>query len=128
MRKRTAFTAGIALLVAAGILAGCSANKSLDRSSDDKNAGTKHEEPATSEDPKTTVTTTTGTTETSETSDPSDTRETLGDIGEAYYKEATADDIVEYDGLQCVKDQLLVSCNLGTSKEQMEMVCEEVGA
>ena len=66
------FTAGIALLVAAGILAGCSANKSLDRSSDDKNAGTKHEEPATSEDPKTTVTTTTGTTETSETSDPSD--------------------------------------------------------
>ena len=128
MRKRTVFTAGIALLVAAGILAGCSANKSLDRSSDDKNAGTKHEEPATSEDPKTTVTTTTGTTETSETSDPSDTRETLGDIGEAYYKEATADDIVEYDGLQCVKNQLLVSCNLGTSKEQMEMVCEEVGA
>lgn len=119
---KPAYAAGVALLVAAAVFAGCSK-----KSYDDDNVRVSGElevaSVETGDDPTTTVTT-----ETSDTSDTDYSRETLGDIGENYYKEASADDVVEYDGLRCVKNQLLVSCNIGTSKEQMEEVCEEVGA
>lgn len=119
---KPAYAAGVALLVAAAVFAGC-AKKAYD----DDNVRVSGELEVTSvetgDDPTTTVTT-----ETSDTSETDYSRETLGDIGENYYKEASADDVVEYDGLRCVKNQLLVSCNIGTSKEQMEEVCEEVGA
>jgi len=119
---KPAYAAGVALLVAAAVFAGCSK-----KAYDDDNVRVSGELEVTSvetgDDPTTTVTT-----ETSDTSETDYSRETLGDIGENYYKEASADDVVEYDGLRCVKNQLLVSCNIGTSKEQMEEVCEEVGA
>ena len=118
---KPAYAAGVALLVAAAVFAGCS------KKAYDDNVRVSGELEMTSvetgDDPTTTVTT-----ETSDTSETDYSRETLGDIGENYYKEASADDVVEYDGLRCVKNQLLVSCNIGTSKEQMEEVCEEVGA
>lgn len=52
------------------------------------------------------------------------------DIGEAYSKDPTAEDIVTdpETGLSYVKNQLLVSADFGTTKEQMEKVAEEVGA
>ena len=119
---KPAYAAGVALLVAAAVFAGCSK-----KAYDDDNVRVSGELEVTSvetgDDPTTTVTT-----ETSDTSETDYSRETLGDIGENYYKEASADDVVEYDGLRCVKNQLLVSCNIGTSKEQMEEVCKEVGA
>ena len=119
---KPAYAAGVALLVAAAVFAGCSK-----KAYDDDNVRVSGELEVTSvetgDDPTTTVTT-----ETSDTSETDYSRETLGDIGENYYKEASVDDVVEYDGLRCVKNQLLVSCNIGTSKEQMEEVCEEVGA
>ncbi|MBR2992502.1 MAG: hypothetical protein IKF31_04280 [Clostridiales bacterium] len=119
---KPAYAVGVALLVAAAVFAGCSK-----KAYDDDNVRVSGELEVTSvetgDDPTTTVTT-----ETSDTSETDYSRETLGDIGENYYKEASADDFVEYDGLRCVKNQLLVSCNIGTSKEQMEEVCEEVGA
>ena len=62
--------------------------------------------------------------------DPVKDTESLDDIGENYFKEADPDDIVydEETGLIYVKNQLLVSCKLGTSREEMEDVCEEIGA
>lgn len=120
---KPAYAAVAALLAAATVLSGCS-NKEKDSniqySGDLTVAFTE-----TDEDPTTTVTTTT---ETSDTSDTDYSRETLADLGEMYYKEATVDDIVEYNGLSAVKNQLLISCNIGTPKEEMEKVCEEVGA
>lgn len=53
---------------------------------------------------------------------------TRSDIGENYFKEPSSDDVVTYNGIYYVKNQLLVSCELGTSKEEMESVCRDVGA
>ena len=70
------------------------------------------------------------TTETTEETDSVSEKETLADIGENYYKEATAEDIVidEETGLRYVKNQLLISCSLGTPKEEIEKICEEINA
>lgn len=64
--------------------------------------------------------------------DPDEEREVepLEDIGENYFKQPTEDDIVidEESGLQYVKNQLLVSAYMGTPKEAIEEMVEEVGA
>jgi len=120
---KPAYAAGVALLVAAAVFAGCAKKDSSDSDNVRVSGELEVTSVETGDDPTTTVTT-----ETSDTSETDYSRETLGDIGENYYKEASVDDVVEYDGLRCVKNQLLVSCNIGTSKEQMEEVCEEVGA
>ena len=120
---KPAYAAGVALLVAAAVFAGCAKTDNSDSDNVRVSGELEVTSVETGDDPTTTVTT-----ETSDTSETDYSRETLGDIGENYYKEASVDDVVEYDGLRCVKNQLLVSCNIGTSKEQMEEVCEEVGA
>ena len=55
---------------------------------------------------------------------------TFDDIGEAYFKEPTAADIVEDDelGIRYVRNQLLVSAFMGLDKSVMEDICEEIGA
>ena len=55
---------------------------------------------------------------------------TFDDIGEAYFKQPTADDIVvdEETGIQYVRNQLLVSAFMGLEKSVMEDICEEIGA
>lgn len=120
---KPAYAAGVALLVAAAVFAGCSRKNDSDNDNVRVSGELDVVDVENDEDPTTTVTT-----DTSDTSDTDYSRETLGDIGENYYKEASPDDVVEYDGLRCVKNQLLVSCNIGTPKEDMEMACEEVGA
>ena len=57
-------------------------------------------------------------------------REPLKDIGENYYKNVTMDDVAfdEETGIQYVKNQLLISCELGTPKELVQDVCNEIGA
>ena len=52
------------------------------------------------------------------------------DIGEAYFKEPTAADIVVDDelGIRYVRNQLLVSAFMGLEKSVMEDICEEIGA
>lgn len=57
-------------------------------------------------------------------------KEPLEDIGESYYKEASSAD-VELDadsGLRYVKNQLLISCELGTPKEKVEKICKKYDA
>ena len=122
---KPAYAAGVALLVAAAVFAGCAKKDNSDSDNVRVSGELEVADIENGEDPTTETTDASDTTETSET-DYS--RETLGDIGENYYKEASVDDVVEYDGLRCVKNQLLVSCNIGTPKEQMEDVCEEIGA
>ena len=64
-------------------------------------------------------------------SDPEREKEPLEDIGENYYKEVTSMDEVEFNeetGIQYVKNQLLISCELGTPKELVQDVCNEIGA
>lgn len=75
-----------------------------------------------------TESTTDETHETTSETDP--VKDTLADIGENYYKEVSPEDVVidEETGLQYAKNQLLVSCSIGTPKEEMEKVCEEIGA
>ena len=57
------------------------------------------------------------------------TPETTSDI---YFKEPEANDIVtdEKTGYTYVKNQLLISCNMGTpnDKEKIQKICEEIGA
>ena len=65
------------------------------------------------------------------TPDPERETEPLEDIGENYYKEVTSMDEVEFNeetGIQYVKNQLLISCELGTPKELVQDVCNEIGA
>ena len=65
------------------------------------------------------------------TPDPEREKEPLEDIGENYYKEVTSMDEVEFNeetGIQYVKNQLLISCELGTPKELVQDVCNEIGA
>ena len=54
------------------------------------------------------------------------------DIGDNYYKEAGKDDIVtdEKTGRKYVKNQLLISCTMGTpnDKEKIQKICEELDA
>ena len=54
------------------------------------------------------------------------------DIGDNYYKEAGKDDIVtdEKTGRRYVKNQLLISCTMGTpnDKEKIQKICEELDA
>ena len=56
--------------------------------------------------------------------------EPLIDIGENYYKPAKETDIVfdESTGIRYVKNQLLVSCYLGYSRDEVEPIFDEVGA
>lgn len=65
--------------------------------------------------------------------DPGDTTDpysdmTFKDIGEMYFKQPSKDDIEETDGIRYVKNQLLLSCRIGTSKETIEELCEEINA
>lgn len=62
--------------------------------------------------------------------DSDDEDASLIDIGENYYKPATMEDVVIDDetGIKYVKNQLLVSCNLGTDRDIMEAIFEEVDA
>ena len=57
-------------------------------------------------------------------------REPLKDIGENYYKNVTMDDVAfdEETGIQYVKNQLLISCELDTPKELVKDVCNEIDA
>ena len=57
-------------------------------------------------------------------------REPLKDIGENYCKDITMDDVAfdEETGIQYAKNQLLLSCELGTPKELVQDVCNEIGA
>ena len=122
---KPAYAAGVALLVATAVFAGCAKKENSDSDNVRVSGELEVADVENGEDP---TTETTDASDTTETSDTDYSRETLGDIGENYYKEASPDDVVEYDGLRCVKNQLLVSCNIGTPKEDMEMACEEVGA
>lgn len=56
--------------------------------------------------------------------------EPFSDIGEIYMKDFTEDDIVfdEETGLRFIRNQLLVSAFLGTPKEAIEEIANEVGA
>lgn len=56
--------------------------------------------------------------------------ETLSDIGENYFKEAKPDDIEtdKASGIVYVKNQLLISCEIGTPKEEVEKICEKLDA
>ena len=51
---------------------------------------------------------------------------------ELYYKDSTKDDIVtdEKTGISYVKNQLLISCSVGTpnDKEKIQKICDEIGA
>lgn len=57
-------------------------------------------------------------------------KEPLGDIGEAYFKEAKLEDVIldTETGLQYVKNQLLISAYMGTPKEAIEEIAEEFDA
>jgi hypothetical protein len=64
------------------------------------------------------------------TSDTTHGKETLSDIGENYFKDVSPDD-VETDkdtGIVYVKNQLLISCEIGTPKEEIEKICKEIDA
>ncbi len=63
-------------------------------------------------------------------SEPSRELESLGDIGEAYCKELRDEDVVfdEATGLQYVKNQILISAYMGTPREAVEEIVDEVGA
>ncbi|MBO4702468.1 MAG: cellulose binding domain-containing protein [Lachnospiraceae bacterium] len=56
--------------------------------------------------------------------------EPLGDIGEAYCKELRDEDVVfdEETGLQYVKNQILISAYMGTPREAIEEIIDEIGA
>ena len=65
--------------------------------------------------------------------EPSETDENgFADIGENYYKEPAPGDIVtdEKSGRTYVKNQLLISCEMGTpdAKAKVKKICEEIGA
>ena len=64
------------------------------------------------------------------TPDPEREKEPLEDIGENYYKNVTMDDVAfdEETGIQYVKNQLLISCELDTPKELVQDVCNEIDA
>lgn len=80
--------------------------------------------------------TTSVTTTVSETTKDTKPSETDGsgseNIGENYFKEPGPDDIVTDDlsGLQFVKNQLLISCEMGTPdvKAKVQEICDEIGA
>ena len=57
-------------------------------------------------------------------------KETLSDIGDNYYKEPSTDDIQtdKESGIVYVKNQLLISCEIGTPKEKVEDICKELDA
>lgn len=57
-------------------------------------------------------------------------KEPLGDIGENYFKPATAADVVtdEETGIKYVRNQLLISAYLGTPRVAIEEIAEELGA
>ena len=54
----------------------------------------------------------------------------FGDQGDAYYKEAHDKDIVRdpESGYKYVQNQLLISCEMGTSREKVEDICKELNA
>lgn len=56
--------------------------------------------------------------------------EPLGDIGEAYCKELRDEDVVfdEETGLQYVKNQILISAYMGTPREAIEEIADDIGA
>lgn len=63
--------------------------------------------------------------------DPEREKEPLEDIGENYFKEISSMDEVEFNeetGIRYVKNQLLVSCDLGMDKEFMEEACKAIDA
>ncbi len=61
---------------------------------------------------------------------PQDDIEPLGDIGQAYVKELHDEDVVfdETTGIRYVKNQLLISAYMGTPREAIEEIVDEVGA
>ncbi|WP_034450757.1 hypothetical protein [Butyrivibrio sp. AE2032] len=56
--------------------------------------------------------------------------EPLEDIGENYYKEVGVDDVVfdKESGMQYAKNQLLISCDIGTPRKDVEKICKKIGA
>ena len=66
---------------------------------------------------------------------PSDTTskdayESIGDQGDGYYKEARDRDIVSdpESGYKYVMNQLLISCEMGTPRAEIEKICKELNA
>ncbi len=77
------------------------------------------------------VTTTTSTTAaTTQNVIPQDQQGSTIAEGEAYSKDPSKDDVLvdEETGIMYVKNQLLISCNIGTPKEEVEKICEEIDA
>ena len=61
-------------------------------------------------------------------SDQEDDNTLLDDIGEVFCKDVSGDDIMECDGITFAKNQLLISCDIGTPYDQVEVICQNMGA
>lgn len=116
---------GAAILASAMALSGCGAKKngngrSMLSAPTSESASTSTTEP----------TTPTATTQVPDTSDTGYSDPSFDDIGEAYFKEIKPEDIVidKETGLQYAKNQLLVSCEMGTTKEDVEDIFDEINA
>ena len=60
--------------------------------------------------------------------DQSDDKTLLDNIGDNFYKEVSCDDVTECDGITFARNQLLISCEIGTPYEQVEEICQIMGA
>ncbi len=116
---------GAAVLASAMALSGCGVKKDGDGRS--MLSRTTSESTASTTVPTTTPTTTT---QVPDTSDTGYSVPTFDDIGEAYHKPIASEDIVidKDTGLQYAKNQLLVSCKVGTTKDDVKDIFDKLDA